>query len=116
MKIPLKIERVSDNFDCYEDITKYIKYKIINDNRFIVTDIDVDAHTVKEDGEKTKSNYCKNTTGIKSRLMPNDECEITCTIKMPKDYSETFELDGETILSACDLDISVTGTLIIART
>lgn len=115
MKIPLKVQRISDDVDCYEDTLKYIKYKITNENRFPVKDIDVQARTVKEDGEKTSSNYCKNITGIRARLLPKEEFEVTCTIKMPKDYNETIEEDGETVISACDLDIKVTGTLIISR-
>lgn len=115
MKIPLKIERISDDVDCYEGTEKSIKYKIINTNRFPVQDINVTAQTVKEDGTNTRSNFCKDIKGVKERLLPKDECEVTCVIKLNKDYNETIEIDGEELLSALDLDIKVTGTLIISR-
>jgi len=75
----------------------------------------VDVKTIKEDGSDTSKNYCKNITGVKHRLMPKDEFILTCTIKMPKDYDETIKLGGATELSSCDLDINVTGKLVIAR-
>lgn len=115
MKIPIKIDRLSTDFDCYEDVTKYIKYKLTNENRHVVTNLDVVAQTIKEDGEKTKTNFCRNITGIKSRLIPKESCEITCTIRLNKEFKETIEIDGKEELSAIDLDIKVTGTLVVMR-
>ena len=115
MKIPIKIEKLSTDFDLYEDVTKYVKYKLTNENRFVVSNLDVTAQTVKEDGEKTKTNFCKNITGIKPRLLPNESCEINVTIKLNKEFKETIEIDGKQSLSAIDLDIKVTGTLYVVR-
>ncbi len=115
MKVPLTVQLVSTNLECYEDTSKTIKYKVINTNRFVVTDIQVKAKTIKENGENTSKNYCKEVSGVKDRLMPKADFTITCTIKMPKDYNETIKLGGETVLSVCDLDISVVGKLVIAK-
>jgi len=115
MKIPLKIEKISDNVDCYEDVSKTIQYRISNNNRHVVSNIDVTAQTIKEDGEKTRSNFCKKITGIKPRLLPNEDCVITCYIKLNHEFNEVVKIDGKDELSAIDLDIKVTGTLIIAK-
>ena len=97
MKVPLTVELISTNLECYEDTLKSIKYKIINSNRFPVTDIQVKIKTVKEDGSDTTKNYCKSVTGSKHRLMPKDHFDVTCTIKMPKDYKPKEEDWGEPI-------------------
>jgi hypothetical protein len=115
MKIPLKIEKVGDDFDCYEDVAKVIRYKISNKNRHVVKSITVTAQTIKEDGEKTRSNFCKKISGIRPQLLPNEECEISCHIKLNKEFNETIELNGKPELSAIDLDIKVTGTLYISK-
>ena len=115
MQVPLNVELVSTDLECWEDTLKSIKYKVININRFPVTDIQVKVKTVKEDGKDTSKNFCKDVTGVKHRLMPKDDFVITCTVKMPKDYNETIKLGGELVLSACELDVNVTGKLVIAR-
>ena len=115
MKVPLTVELISTNLECYEDTAKFIKYKVINTNRFPVTDIEVKVKTIKEDGKDTSKNYCKSITGMKQRLMPKDDFTLTCNITMPQDYNETIKIGGATELSSCDLDINVTGKLVIAR-
>jgi len=116
MKIPLNIEKISGDTDCYEDISKIIKYRISNNNRHLVRNVNVIAYTIKEDGKKTRSNFCKKITGIKPRLLPNEDCEISCTIKLNKEFNEFIDIDGKEELSAIDLYILVTGTLVISRT
>lgn len=115
MKIPIKIEKLSTDYDCFEDVTKYVKYRLTNENRFVVVNMDVIAQTVKEDGEKTKTNFCRNITGIKPRLIPKESCDITVTIRLNKEFKETIELNGKIELSAIDLDLKVTGTLYVVR-
>ena len=115
MKIPLKIEKLSEDVDLYEDVQKIIKYKITNDNRFVVKEIDVVAYTIKENGEKTNSNYVKKITGISPRLIPKDSCEINVTVRLNKEFRDTIEIDGKQELSAISLDLKVTGTLVIGR-
>lgn len=115
MKIPLKIEKISDDVECYEDVVKIIKYRLSNPNRHIVRNIDVTARTIKEDGVKTKTNFCRKITGIRTQLLPNEDCEITCHIRLNKEFTETIEIDGKPDLSAIDLDIKVTGTLYISK-
>ncbi len=115
MKIPLKIHKVSDDTECYEDTNKVIRYKISNENRHVVRNIDVVARTVKEDGEPTRSNFCKKITGIRTQILPNEDFEISCHIKLNKEFTETIEIDGKSVLSAIDIDIQVSGTLYIAR-
>ncbi len=115
MKIPLKIEKLTEDVDCYEDVDKIIKYKLTNENRHVVKNISVTAQTLKEDGEKTKSNFCKKITGIRTQLLPNESCEIYCHVKLNKDFNETVEINGKKELSAIDLDIKVTGTLYISK-
>ena len=116
MKIPLKIEKISDDVDLYEDVAKTIKYRLSNPNRHIVRNIDVTARTIKEDGVKTKTNFCRKITGIRTQLLPNEDCEITCHIRLNKEFTETVEIHGKPDLSAIDLDIKVTGTLYISKT
>jgi hypothetical protein len=115
MKIPLKIEKIGDNFDCFEDIVKIIRYKISNNNRHVVKNISITANTIKEDGEKTRSNFCKKISGIAPQLLPNEECIIAVTVKLNKEFNETVDIDGKAELSAIDLDIKVTGTLYISK-
>lgn len=115
MELPLIIKRVSPNADCYENVNKYIKYEIINVSRFPIDNIDVTAHSITEDGNNTKPNFCKKITGIRSRCMPKDTFVITCTVKIPKDYNESIDINGKRYLSAIDLDMNVTGTLYISR-
>ena len=115
MKIPLKIEKLTDDVDCYEDVEKVIKYRLTNENRHIVKNISVTANTIKEDGEKTKTNFCKKITGIRTQLLPNESCELFFHLKLNKDFNETIEINGKKELSAIDLDIKVTGTLYISK-
>lgn len=115
MKIPLKIEKISDNVDCYEDVSKVIEYRISNKNRHIVRNISITANTIKEDGEKTRSNFCKKISGIRTEILPNEEFIIKVHIKLNKEFTETIEIDGETVISAIDVDIKVSGTLYISK-
>lgn len=119
MKLPLKVEKISDDVDCYEDKVKIIKYKITNANRHSVKNVDVKAWTVKEDGERTKTNYVKKITGIRPRLAPRDSegdsCEINITIKLNKEYTETVEVEGKPELSEISLELDVSGKLVIGR-
>jgi len=115
MKIPLKIEKITDDVDCFEDIEKIIKYKLTNENRHVIRNLSINAQTIKEDGNKTKVNYCKKITGIRTELLPNESCEISCYIKLNKDFSEMVEIKGKKELSAIELDIKVTGTLYISK-
>ena len=78
MKLPIKVEKISDDVDCYEDQQKIIKYKSTNLNRHSVKNVDVKAWTVKEDGERTRSNYVKKITGIRPRLAPRDSGPRRC--------------------------------------
>ena len=119
MKLPLKVEKISDDVDCYEDKVKIIRYKITNENRHSVTNVDVKAWTVKEDGERTRSNYVKKITGIKPRLAPRDSegdsCEVSITIKLNKEYTETVEVEGKSELSEISLELDVSGKLVIGK-
>ncbi len=114
--VPLKIEKLSKDVDCEEGIIKVIRYRVSNTNRFVIRSIDITAQTIKEDGEKTRSNFCKDITGVKPQLLPNEDFEISCTIKLNKEYNETVEIDGKLELSALELDVTATGVLYIAKT
>tara|TARA_R110002126_G_scaffold277720_1_gene423795 strand:- start:1430 stop:1783 length:354 start_codon:yes stop_codon:yes gene_type:complete len=115
MKIPLKIEKIGDDFDCFEDVVKVIRYKITNNNRHIVRDITVTGQTINEDGERTRSNFCKEIKGVETSCLPNEYFEISASVKLNKEFNETIEIDGKQELSAIDLDIKVTGTLYISK-
>ena len=115
MKVPLRIERQIDDMDLFEGVEKVIKYKVHNDNRFVVKDISIKARTIKEDGVETTGKYVKNIKGVKSRLIPKDFFEISITIKLNKDYDETVIIKEVEELATIDLEIEATGTLIIAK-
>jgi len=119
MKLPIRVEKISDDVDCYEDQQKIIKYKLTNLNRHSVKSVDVKAWTVKEDGERTRSNYVKKITGIKPRLAPResegDSCEVSIYIRLNKEFTETVNVDGKDELSEISLELDVSGKLVIGR-
>ena len=115
MKITLRIEKISDDIDCYEDTVKVIKYRISNNNRTVVKTCEITARTFKEDGSPTKTNCCKEIIGIRTQLLTNDDCTISCHIRLNKEFTEVIEIKGKNELSAIDLDIKVSGTLYISK-
>ena len=115
MKVPLRIERQVDDNDLYEGVEKIMKYRVTNDNRFLVKDVDIVAKTVKEDGKDTTGKYVKTIKGIKPRLMPKDFCDISITIKLNKEYNETVIIEKIEELATIELQIEATGTLVIAK-
>ncbi len=52
---------------------------------------------------------------IRTQILPNEDFEISCHIRLNKEFTETIEIDGKSQLSAIDIDIKVSGTLYIAR-
>jgi hypothetical protein len=115
MKIPLRIERQVDDMDLFEGVEKIIKYKIHNENRFVVKDISIKARTIKENGVETTGKYVKNIKGIKTRLIPKDYFEISITLKLNKEYNETVTINEKEELATIDIEIEATGTMIIAK-
>lgn len=115
MKVPIKVEKISENYNIYENLEKVLTYRLTNDNRFLIKDLGVTAKIVKEDGSDVSGNYVKQIDGIITRLMPKDYCDINVYIKIDGDYSETVNIDGKEELAFLDIDLNVTGTLVISR-
>ena len=115
MKVDLRVERESVDMNLFEGVEKVIKYRITNDNRFLVKDVDVTAKIIKEDGEETKGKYVKSITGITPRLLPNKSTIVNITIKLNKEYKESVIIDEKEELAMIELDLNVTATLVIGR-
>jgi len=115
MKVPLRVERLSDDMELFENVEKIVTYKVTNDNRFTVKDIDINAKTIKEDGKETVGKYIKSITGLKSRLIAKGFFEMKIHIKLDKEYKETVLINEIEELATIELEILGTGTLIIAK-